>query len=138
MTKHIKRVADTAGTYAALENMRENMDMKKLAKEILLEENYIKFMKSYICDYKSYRFTFWFQLIGILAGFILPSLVFLLTFKEIEYCAFGLAIGIMWICIWLPISLMIPQTRIYRKFAKWYRSSHATINELDVIFYADR
>ena len=41
--------------------MRQNMDMKKFAKEVLLDENYKKFMKSY-------KFTFWSQLLGILSG----------------------------------------------------------------------
>ena len=56
---------------ASLENLRQNLDMKDFAKEILLEENYNKFIRSY-------KFTFWFQLIGVLAGFIVPSVVFLL------------------------------------------------------------
>ena len=34
----IDRLADLARTQAALDNMRENMDMKHMAKEILLEK----------------------------------------------------------------------------------------------------
>ena len=113
---------------ASLDNMRQNMDMKKFAKEVLLEENYIKFMKSY-------NFTFWFQLLGILAGFIFPSVILFILSKNISYCAFGAVIGIIWMCIWLPISLLMPQTKIYRRFAKWFRKRHAAIEELDVIFY---
>ncbi len=75
--------------------------MKDFAKEILLEENYNKFIRSY-------KFTFWFQLIGVLAGFIVPSIVLLIIFKEFIYCAFGAAIGIFWMWIWLPLSLVIP------------------------------
>ena len=60
---------------ASLENLRQNLDMKDFAKEILLEENYNKFIRSY-------KFTFWFQLIGVLAGFIVPSVVLLIIFKE--------------------------------------------------------
>ena len=108
--------------------MRENMDMKHMAKEILLEENYIRFMKSY-------RFTFWFQLLGTLAGLIIPPIVFYIVFKDLSYCVIGIAIGIPWMCIWLPLSLLIPPTRIYRKFAKWYRKKYARIDELDEIFY---
>lgn len=67
---------------ASLENLRQNLDMKDFAKEILLEENYNKFIRSY-------KFTFWFQLIGVLAGFIVPSVVLLVIFKEFIYCAFG-------------------------------------------------
>lgn len=72
---------------ASLENLRQNLDMKDFAKEILLEENYNKFIRSY-------KFTFWFQLIGVLAGFIVPSVVLLIIFKEFIYCAFGATIGI--------------------------------------------
>jgi len=32
---------------ASLENLRQNLDMKDIAKEILLEENYNKFIRSY-------------------------------------------------------------------------------------------
>lgn len=120
---------DIIAANASLDNMRQNMDMKRFAKEVLLEENYVKFMKSY-------KFTFWFQLLGILSGFLIPSVVILIFTKNIDFLAFGLAIGILWICIWLPISLLMPQTKIYRKFAKWFRKKHATIDELDVIFYS--
>ena len=124
----IDRLTDLARTQAALDNMRENMDMKHMAKEILLEENYIRFMKSY-------RFTFWFQLLGTLAGLIIPPIVFYIVFKDLSYCVIGIAIGIPWMCIWLPLSLLIPPTRIYRKFAKWYRKKYSRIDELDEIFY---
>ena len=115
---------------ASLDNLRQNLGMKEFAKEILLEENYIKFMNSY-------KFTFCFQLLGILAGFIVPSAVLFIIFKDITYCSFGAAIGILWMCIWLPLSLLIPPTRIYRNFAKWYRNRHSTIDELDIIFYKE-
>ena len=120
---------DIISANASLNNMYKNMAMKEFAKEVLLEENYMKFMKSY-------KFTFWFQLIGVLAGFIVPSVMLLIFSTDIIYCVFGAVIGIIWACIWLPISLLMPQTRIYRRFAKWFRKSHATIDELDVIFYS--
>ncbi len=107
---------------------RQNLDMKDFAKEILLEENYNKFIRSY-------KFTFWFQLIGVLAGFIVPSVVLLVIFKEFIYCAFGATIGIFWMCVWMLLSMVIPPTRIYRKFAKWYRKSDVSIRDLDEIFY---
>lgn len=113
---------------ASLENLRQNLDMKDFAKEILLEENYNKFIRSY-------KFTFWFQLIGVLARFIVPSVVLLIIFKEFIYCAFGATIGIFWMCVWMMLSMVIPPTRIYRKFAKWYRKSDVSIRDLDEIFY---
>ena len=128
MNDNFEKIADIARANASLENMRENMEMKKFAKEILLEENYVKFMKSY-------KFTFWFQLIGMLAGFIIPCTVFWVIYKKFEYCLFGAAFGILWMCIWLTISMIIPQTKIYRKFAKWFRNRNSTLDELDVIFY---
>ena len=118
---------DIISANASLDNMRQNMEMKRFAKEVLLEENYIKFMKSY-------KFTFWFQLLGVLSGFLIPSAAILTFTKDIDYLAFGLAFGILWMCIWLPISLLMPQTKIYRKFAKWFRKKHATIDELNEIF----
>ena len=104
---------------ASLENLRQNLDMKDFAKEILLEENYNKFIRSY-------KFTFWFQLIGVLAGFIVPSVVLLVIFKEFIYCAFGATIGIFWMCVWMLLSMVIPPTRIYRGkamclYATWMR-----------------
>ena len=87
---------------ASLENLRQNLDMKDFAKEILLEENYNKFIRSY-------KFTFWFQLIGVLAGFIVPSVVLLVIFKEFIYCAFGATIGIFWMCVWMLLSMVIPR-----------------------------
>ena len=114
--------------YASLDNARQNMEMKKFAKEVLLEENYEKFIKSY-------KFMFWFQLICILSGFILPSFLMLIIFEDISYVAFGGCLGIFWMCIWLPISMLMPQGKIYRKFSKWFRKEHATLDELDVIFY---
>ena len=128
MNDNFERIADIARGHASLENMRDNMAMKEFAKEVLLEENYIKFMKSY-------RFTFWFQLLGTLAGFTVPCAVFLMVYKEWEYCVFGAAIGIFWMCIWLTISMIIPPTKIYRRFAKWFRKSNSSLDELDVIFY---
>ena len=119
---------DMISAYASLDNARQNMEMKKLAKEVLLEENYEKFIKSY-------KFMFWFQLIGILSGFILPSFLMLIIFEDISYVAFGVCLGIFWMCIWLPISMLMPQGKIYRKFSKWFRKEHATLDELDVIFY---
>ena len=77
----------------------------------------------------------WFQLIGVLAGFIVPSVVLLVIFKEFIYCAFGATIGIFWMCVWMLLSMVIPPTRIYRKFAKWYRKSDVSIRDLDEIFY---
>lgn len=118
---------DIISAYASLDNMRQNMNMKRFAKEVLLEENYVKFMKSY-------KFTFWFQLLGVLSGLLIPSVIIFILTKDINYLAFGLAIGILWTCIWLPISLLMPQTKIYRKFAKWFRKKHATIDELNEIF----
>ena len=97
---------------ASLENLRQNLDMKDFAKEILLEENYNKFIRSY-------KFTFWFQLIGVLAGFIVPSVVLLVIFKEFIYCAFGATIGIFWMCVWMLLSMVIPPTRIYRKCERY-------------------
>ncbi len=126
-----EKLGDAAQVYASLNNMRENMDMESIAKAILLEENYIKFMKSY-------KFTFWFQLLGILAGFIVPSVVLYVIFKDIIFIAFGVAIGIFWMIIWFIISMLIPPTKIYRKFAKWYRKKDASLDELDVIFYKNR
>lgn len=102
--------------------------MIKFAKEVLLEENYIKFIKSY-------KFTFWFQLIGILFGFVIPSVVFMFVIHDIAGIGLGAAVGILWMCIFLPISQFMPQARIYRKFSKWYRKRHATLDELDIIFY---
>ena len=119
---------DMISAYASLDNARQNMEMKKFAKEVLLEENYEKFIKSY-------KFMFWFQLIGILSGFILPSFLMLIIFEDISYVAFGVCLGIFWMCIWLPISMLMPQGKIYRKFSKWFRKEHATLDELDVIFY---
>lgn len=115
---------------ASLDNLRQNLNTKALAKEILLEENYVRFIKSY-------RFTFLFQLLGTLAGFFIPSIVLLILFRDIIYCAFGAVIGILWMCLWLPVTLLLPPTKIYRKFAKWHKNSHSTINELDIIFYKD-
>lgn len=128
MNKIFEKCADIAQTHASLENMRENMEMKKFAKEVLLEENYVKFMKSY-------KFTFWFQLLGILAGFILPCTIFFVIYKDFKYCLFGAVFGIFWMCIWMTISMIIPQAKIYRKFAKWFRNKHSSLDELDVIFY---
>ena len=119
---------DMISAYASLDNARQNMEMKKFAKEVLLEENYEKFIKSY-------KFMFWFQLIGILSGFILPSFLMLIIFEDISYVAFGVCLGIFWMCIWLPISMLMPQGKIYRKFSKWFRKEHATLDELDVIIY---
>lgn len=116
--------------YGSIENARKNMEMKHFAKEVLLEENYIKFMKSY-------KFMFWFQLLGVLAGFFIPSIVILILATDKEYALFGLVIGIIWMIIWMIISMFMPQGKIYRKFAKWYTKSHATLEELDVIFYED-
>ena len=118
---------DMISANASLENLRQNMEMKSFAKEVLLEENYIKFMKSY-------KFMFWFQLLGILAGFLLPSAVIYILAKDIAFVAFGIAIGILWMIIWLIISLLMPQGRIYRKFSKWYRKRHAAMSELNEIF----
>lgn len=115
-------------TYSALDNARQNMGMKKFAKEVLLEENYEKFVKSY-------KFMFWFQLIGILAGFLIPSFLVIIIFQDMSYVAFGVAFGILWMCIWFPISMLMPHGKIYRKFAKWFRKKHATLSELDIIFY---
>ena len=70
---------------ASLDNLRKNLEIKEFAKEILLEENYTKFMKSY-------KFTFWLQLLGVSAGFVVPSVVLLIIFKDIAYCAFGAVI----------------------------------------------
>ena len=131
MNDNFERIADIARVHASLENMHENMAMKEFAKEVLLEENYVKFMKSY-------RFTFWFQLLGTLAGFIIPCAAFLIVYKEWEYCALGAAIGIFWMCIWMTISMIIPPTRIYRKFAKWFRKRNSSLDELDAIFRKER
>lgn len=51
MNDKFSRLANIAQAHASLENMRENMNMKELAKEILLPENYDKFIRSY-------KFTF--------------------------------------------------------------------------------
>jgi hypothetical protein len=119
---------DILSAYSSLENARQNMEMKRFAKEVLLEENYEKFMKSY-------KFMFWFQLIGIIAGFIIPSAVIVIISQDLSYLAFGAAFGILWMCIWLIISQFIPQGKIYRKFAKWFRKKSSTLDELNVIFY---
>lgn len=86
----------------------------------------------------NYKFMFWFQLVGTLAGFGIPCAVLILIFQDISYMAFGAAIGIVLLPIMFLISMLMPQGRIYRKFAKWYRNRHSTIGELDVIFYENR
>lgn len=119
---------DHISVYGSLENARQNMAMKAFAREVLLEENYEKFIKSY-------KFMFWFQLLGVLAGFLVPSVLLVVIMQDMAYAAFGAAIGIIWMIIWMLISLVIPQGRIYRNFSKWFRKRHAKINELDAIFY---
>lgn len=99
---------------ASINNIKDNLDMKEFAKEILLEENYEKFMKSY-------KFTYWFQLLGIIAGFIIPSIVLVIIFNDIAMVMFRVSIGIFWMIIWLIISHFVPQSRIYHKFAKRFR-----------------
>lgn len=42
---------------ASLENLRQNLDMKDIAKEILLEENYNKFIRSYKFQFVIPRLT---------------------------------------------------------------------------------
>ncbi len=131
MNKNFERLARAAQVQGSLKNIRENMGMKRLAKSVLLPENYEKFMKSY-------KFTYWFQLIGVLAGFIVPCAVLLIIFREFEYCFLGAAFGIFWAIIWMIISQLIPPTRIYRKFAKWFRGSRSSLEELDIIFYENK
>ena len=116
--------------YSSLDNARQNMRMKSFAKEVLLEENYEKFIKSS-------KFMFWFQLIGILAGFLIPSVIMFIISLNMSYVAFGVAFGILWMCVWFPISMLMPQGRIYRKFSKWFRKKQASISELDIIFYEE-
>ena len=128
MGENFEKIADIARAHASLENMRENMEMKKLAKEILPEKNYVKFMKSY-------RFTFWFQLLGMIAGFLIPCTILLVIYKNFAYCLFGAVFGILFMCIWLTISMIIPQTKIYRRFAKWFRNEHSTLDELETVFH---
>lgn len=123
----MSKLTKIAQAHASLSNLKDNKNMMALAKEILLEENYEKFIISY-------KFTFYFQLIGIVLGFIIPTFIFYLIFKDIVYCAFGLTIGIIWMIFWLILSMFMPQSKIYHKFAKWYRST-GSIKELDVIFY---
>lgn len=113
---------------ASLNNLKDNLDMKEFAKEILLEENYEKFIKSY-------KFTYWFQLLGIIAGFIIPSIALVIIFNDIAMVMFGVSIGIFWMIIWLIISHFVPQSKIYHKFAKWYRKKDVSIRDLDDIFY---
>ncbi len=114
---------------ASLKNLYENMEMKQWAKEVLSEKNYIQFIKSY-------QFTFWFQLLGIIAGFLIPCTILWVIYQSFEYCLFGAAFGILWMFVWLIVSMLIPPTRIYRKFAKWFRNEHSTLKELDAIFEA--
>ena len=117
-----------ADANAALDNMRQNMAMKALAKEILCEENYER-------SIKSYKFTFWFQLLGILCGFLVPTVILVRVYKDVMFITFGAAIGIIWMILWLVISQLIPQTKLYRKFARWYRKENSSLQELDLIFY---
>lgn len=119
---------DIIQVQASLNNLKDNLGMKKLAKEILLEENYEKFMKSY-------KFTYWFQLLGTIAGFIIPSIVLIIIFDDIEMVMFGILIGIFWMIIWLVISHFVSQSKIYHEFAKWYRKKDVSIRDLDDIFY---
>lgn len=42
---------------ASLENLRQNLDMKDFAKEILLEEDYNKFIRSYKFTFMRTRFA---------------------------------------------------------------------------------
>ncbi|MCD7838319.1 MAG: hypothetical protein LUG65_05340 [Clostridiales bacterium] len=49
----------------SIRNIREDMGMEHFASGVLTEENYNRYRKS--CN-----FMFWFQLIGILAGFLVP------------------------------------------------------------------
>lgn len=107
---------DRLSACTSLNNMCENMEMKEFAKDLLLEENYIKFMKSY-------NFTFKFQLFGTLGVFLIPCIILLILTNEIAYMTFGVI-----------ISLLIPPTQIYRKFDKWYRKN-ASLRDLDDIFY---
>ena len=56
--------------------------------------------------------------------------------KELfELQAVDYSLGIFWMCVWMLLSMVIPPTRIYRKFAKWYRKSDVSIRDLDEIFY---
>lgn len=130
MKSNFEKLAEIAGVHGSLQNMRENMEMKHFAKEVLLPENYEKFMKSY-------NYTFWFQLIGVLAGFIVPCTLLPIIFRNFDYCLFGAAFGIFWAIIWMIISQLIPPTKIYRKFAKWFRKG-SRLEELDAIFYEEK
>ena len=97
---------------ASLENLRQNLDMKDFAKEILLEENYNKFIRSY-------KFTFWFQLIGVLAGFIVPSVVLLIIFKELFTVHFWCNYRkFFWMCVWMLLSMVITPDKDISKICK--------------------
>lgn len=108
---------DRLSAYTSLNNMGENMEMKEFAKELLLEENYIKFIKSY-------NFTFKFQLFGTLGVFLIPCIILLILTNEIAYMTFGVVIGLVWMIFWVIISLLIPPTQIYRKFDKCIEKMH--------------
>ena len=113
--------------YGSLRNATENVKMKVYAKEILLEENYEKFIKSF-------KYMFWFQITGILAGFIVPCVVIFIATRNMDYAVCGLSIGIFWAIIWMILSMFVPKGRIYRDFAKWYRNSPDRLDDLEAIF----
>lgn len=117
---------DLAQANASLDNMMQNMEMKEFAKQVLLDENYIRFMKSY-------NFLFRAQVIGCVAGAVVPTVALLLAFPGTELWLIGLCIGIFWACIWLPCSLLFPQVKIYRQFAKWFKK-RGSLSDLDRIF----
>lgn len=127
MSKLFKDAAEIARINTLLENQAANMNAKELAKEILSEENYNKYMKSY-------KTTYWLQLGGVTACLIIPCAIFLLIYKRWDVCLIAVAFGIILSFIWLLVTLILPQTRIYIKFTKWCKKSKPSLEELDEIF----
>ncbi len=127
MSKLFKDAANIARINGILENQAANMNAKEMAKEILTEENYNKFMKSY-------KTTYWLQLGGVIACFIISCAIFLIIFRQWDVCLIGIAFGIILSFIWLLITLILPQTRIYIKFTNWCKKAKPSLEELDEIF----
>ncbi|MCD7768670.1 MAG: hypothetical protein LUH36_00910 [Oscillospiraceae bacterium] len=128
-------MSDEISHYRLWKDVRERMDSRQFARELLTEENYLRYLKS--CE-----FTTKGLFIGFLAGYLVPVIVLFMITGDMGVAAlFGVSFGVIWMLIWglfwLIVCRIAPQGKIHREFGKWYKDPDATIGELDVIFYKD-
>lgn len=121
------KLGKAATYYNAANNIKRNISLFRVAKDILLEINYQRFVESY-------KYMMKMLYTGLILLMVIPAVIFIVLTGNIQTGLLGVASVIIFLPIWIIIVSKLPKSRIAQEFSKWHASGDSSLRALDHIF----